>query len=185
WYVLHKTFAGLGDAYRYTGNRTALELEIKYAAWAEGILSKLDDARLQKMLNTEFGGMTESLADLYADTGDKRWLALSHRFDHRAVLEPLSPQPHILPGLACNAQVPKILGVLTRYAYTGDKADGDAARFFWDSVVNHHSFATGGHGKDEYFGPPDKLSDRIDGRTAETCNVYNMIKMTRRLFALQ
>ncbi len=28
------------------------------------------------------------------------------------------------------------------------------------------------------------LSDRIDGRTAETCNVYNMIKMTRKLFAL-
>ena len=69
WYVLHKTFAGLGDAYRYTGNRTALDVEIKFAAWAEGILSKLDDAQLQKMLNTEFGGMTESLAELYADTG--------------------------------------------------------------------------------------------------------------------
>ncbi len=71
-----------------------------------------------------------------------------------------------------------------RYAYTGDKADGEAAHFFWDIVVKHHSFATGGHGKDEYFGPPDVLSDRIDGRTAETCNVYNMIKMTRKLFAL-
>src|SRR5215475_1474057 len=185
WYVLHKTYAGLSDAYRYAGNRTALELEIKYATWAEGILSKLDDAQLQNMLNTEFGGMTESLADLYADTGDKRWLALSHRFDHRAVLEPLAHQQNILPGLHGNTQVPKILGVLARYAYTGDKADGEVARFFWDSVVNHHSFATGGHGKDEYFGPPDKLSDRIDGRTAETCNVYNMIKMTRRLFALQ
>ena len=185
WYVLHKTYAGLSDAYRYTGNRTALDLEIKFAAWAEGILSKLDDAQLQKMLSTEFGGMNESLADLYADTGDKRWLDLSHRFDHRAVMDPLAHQQNILPGLHGNTQVPKILGVLTRYAYTGDKADGDAARFFWESVVNHHSFATGGHGKDEYFGPPDKLSDRIDGRTAETCNVYNMIKMTRRLFALQ
>ncbi len=185
WYVLHKTFAGLRDAYRYTGNRTALEVEIKFAAWAEGILSKLDDAQLQKMLNTEFGGMPEVLADLYADTGDKRWLALSHRFDHRAVLEPLSRGQNILPGLHGNTQVPKILGSLVRYAYTGNKADGDAARFFWETVVQHHSFATGGHGKDEYFGPPDQLSDRIDGRTAETCNVYNMIKMTRKLFALQ
>ncbi len=26
WYTLHKTYAGLRDAYRYTGNRTALEL---------------------------------------------------------------------------------------------------------------------------------------------------------------
>jgi uncharacterized protein len=184
WYVLHQTFAGLRDAYRYTGNRTALEVEIKFASWAEGILFKLDDAQLQKMLNTEFGGMPEVLADLYADTGDKRWLALSHRFDHRPVLDPLSRGQNILPGLHGNTQVPKIQGSLVRYAYTGDKADGDAARFFWDVVVKHHSFATGGHGKDEYFGPPDQLSDRIDGRTAETCNVYNMIKMTRKLFAL-
>lgn len=185
WYVLHKTFAGLRDAYRFTGNKTALEIEIKFAAWAESIMSKLDEAQTQKMLNTEFGGMPEVLADLYADTGDKRWLALSHRFDHRAVLDPLAAGKNILNGLHGNTQVPKIQGSLMRYAYTGNKADGDAARFFWDIVVKHHSFATGGHGKDEYFGPPDQLSDRIDGRTAETCNVYNMIKMTRKLFALQ
>lgn len=185
WYVLHKTFAGLRDAYRFAGNKTALEIEIKFAAWAESIMVKLDDAQTQKMLNTEFGGMPEVLADLYADTGDKRWLQLSHRFDHRVVLDPLAAGKNILNGLHGNTQVPKIQGSLMRYAYTGDKADGDAAKFFWESVVNHHSFATGGHGKDEYFGPPDVLSDRIDGRTAETCNVYNMIKMTRKLFALQ
>lgn len=184
WYVLHKTYAGLRDAYRYAGNRTALELEIKFAAWAESIMAKLDDAQTQKMLNTEFGGMNEVLADLYADTGDKRWLALSHRFDHHAVLDPLARRENILNGLHGNTQVPKIQGSLVRYAYTGDKADGDVAHFFWEIVAKHHSFATGGHGKDEYFGPPDQLSDRIDGRTAETCNVYNMIKMTRKLFAL-
>jgi uncharacterized protein len=184
WYVLHKTYAGLRDAYRYTGNRTALEEEIKFAAWAESILSKLDAGQLQKMLNTEFGGMNEVLADLYADTGDKRWLELSHHFDHREVLDPLSRRQNNLPYLHGNTQVPKLLGSLARYAYTGDKADGDAAQFFWNTVVDHHTFATGGHGKDEYFGPPDKLSDRVDGRTAETCNVYNMLKMTRRLFAL-
>jgi len=60
-----------------------------------------------------------------------------------------------------------------------------AAGFFWDRVVHHHSFATGGHGKDEYFGPPDEHNDRVDGRTAETCNVYNMLKLTRRLFGLR
>jgi len=184
WYTLHKTFAGLRDAYRYAGNKTALDLEIKFSAWSEGILSKLDDAQLQKMLNTEFGGMPEVLADLYHDTGDKRWLDLSHRFDHKVVLDPLASKQNILAGLHGNTQVPKIQGSLIRYAYTGDKRDGDAAHFFWDTVVNHHTFSTGGHGKDEYFGPPDELSDRVDGRTAETCNVYNMIKMTRKLFAL-
>ena len=184
WYTLHKTFAGLRDAYRYTGNRTALEIETKYAAWAEGILLKLDEAQTQKMLNTEFGGMNEVLADLYADTGDKRWLDLSHHFDHHAVLDPLAQRRDILAGLHGNTQVPKLLGYLARYIYTGDKTDGTASEFFWDAVALHHSYATGGHGRDEYFGPPDKLGDRLEGRTDESCNVYNMLKMTRRLFAI-
>ena len=185
WYTLHKTYAGLRDAYRFTGNRTALELEIKFAAWAEMIMSKLTPEQTQQMLNTEFGGMNEVLADLYADTGDKRWLALSHRFDHHAFLDPLKRREDKLAGQHGNTQVPKMLGVLMQYVYTGDKPEGVAAEFFWDAVVNDHSYATGGHGKDEYFGPPDQLAERVDGRTNETCNVYNMLKMTRRLFALK
>src|SRR5205085_1425753 len=79
WYTLHKTFAGLRDAYRHTGNRTALELEARFAEWAGRVLAPLTDAQVAKMLNTEHGGMNEVLADLYVDTGDARWLALSHR----------------------------------------------------------------------------------------------------------
>jgi len=184
WYTLHKTFAGLRDAYRFTGNRTALELEIKFAAWAETILSKLNPEQTQHMLNTEFGGMNEVLADLYADTGDKRWLNLSHRFDHNAFLDPLKRREDKLAGQHGNTQVPKMLGVLMQYIYTGEQSSGTAAEFFWDAVVNDHTYATGGHGKDEYFGPPDQLAERVDGRTDESCNVYNMLKMTRRLFAI-
>lgn len=185
WYVLHKTYAGLRDAYRYTGNRTALEIEIKFAEWARGILSGLTEAQNQQMLNTEFGGMNEVLADLYADTGEERWLDLSCRFEHRSFIEPLKRHQDILEGKHGNTQVPKLIGSADRYAYAGEPGDMIAAGFFWDTVVQHHSFATGGHGKDEYFGKPDMLSDRIDGRTAETCNVYNMLKLTRRLFSLR
>jgi DUF1680 family protein len=63
WYTLHKTYAGLRDAYRHCGNQTALELEIKFAGWAEAILAPMDEAQVQRMLNTEFGGMNE-VADL-------------------------------------------------------------------------------------------------------------------------
>ncbi len=185
WYVLHKTYAGLRDAYRYTGNRTALEIEIKFAEWAEGILSSLTEAQTQRMLNTEFGGMNEVLVDLYADTGDKRWLDLSYRFEHRSFIEPLKRHQDILEGKHGNTQVPKLVGSADRFAYAGEPGDILAAGFFWDRVVHHHSFATGGHGKDEYFGQPDVLSDRVDGRTAETCNVYNMLKLTRRLFSVR
>jgi len=183
WYTLHKTYAGLRDAYRHTGNRTALDVEIKFAAWAERILSRLDGAQLQHMMNTEFGGMNEVMCDLYADTGDARWLALSYKFEHRAFLEPLERHQDDLAGTHANTQIPKILGSAARFLYTDTPADLLAAGFFWDRVVQHHSFSSGGHGKDEYFGPADELSDWIDGRTAETCNVYNMLKLTRRLFS--
>jgi uncharacterized protein len=193
WYVEHKIFAGLRDAYHYTGNPLALEVEIKFAGWVDGIVSKLTEAQDQRMLATEFGGMNEVLADLYADTGDKRWLATSDKFEHHAIVDPLSQDKDILGGKHGNTQVPKLLGELKRYYYTGNETDGKAARFFWNQVVYHHSFATGGHGYDEYFDAPDKLSDEVDGknhrsqdlRTCESCNVYNMLKMTRLMFAIQ
>ncbi len=185
WYTLHKTYAGLRDAYRYAGNRTALNVEIAFAAWAERILAGLDDAQIQHMLNTEFGGMNEILVDLYADTGDERWLELSYKFEHTAFIEPLARHQDNLAGVHGNTQIPKLVGSADRFAATGNATDLMAASFFWDQAVQHHSFASGGHGKDEYFGPPDHLNDRVDGRTAETCNVYNMIKLTRQLFALR
>jgi uncharacterized protein len=185
WYTLHKTYAGLRDAYRFTGNRAALDVELKYAEWAESILLKLDDAQTQKMLNTEFGGMNEVLADLYADTGDKRWLDLSYHFEFRTVMDPLKQHEDDLNGLHGNATIPKAIGSLARFIYTGNLDDGFASAFFWDRVARHHSFATGGDGKDEYFREADRLSNIIDGRTAESCNVYNMLKLTRELFALR
>ncbi|BCM94330.1 hypothetical protein IAD21_06237 [Abditibacteriota bacterium] len=185
WYVLHKTYAGLRDAYRFAGNQDALDLEVKFAAWAESVCSPLTEGQMQKMLNTEFGGMDEVLADLYADTGDVRWLALSRRFKHHAVIDPLEASKDQLGGLHANTQVPKAIGSLARYVYTGDKNEGKAASFFWNTVVKNHSFATGGHGKDEYFGPAGDLSARVDGRTDESCNVYNMLKMTRTLFSIE
>lgn len=185
WYTLHKTFAGLRDAYRYTGNEKALEIELKFAEWAERILAPLSKGQIQRMLNTEFGGMNEVMVDLYVDTGDERWLDLSYKFEHRSFIEPLKRHQDILQGKHGNTQVPKLIGSADRYACTGRVGDILAASFFWDQVVQQHSYATGGHGQDEYFGEPGKLSDRIDGRTAETCNVYNMLKLTRRLFAIR
>jgi uncharacterized protein len=183
WYVLHKTMAGLRDAYRHAGNRAALQVSVKAAAWTDGVLSKLTDAQVQAMLATEHGGMAEVLADLYADTGDARWLALSRRFDHRAVLDPLRQGEDRLSGLHGNTNIPKLVAAAVRYGYAGDEADLSAADFFWQRVVGHHTFATGGHSKDEHLRDPDRYGAIVDGRTAESCNVYNMLKLTRRLFA--
>lgn len=183
WYVEHKIFAGLRDAYRLTGNKTALAVETKFAGWAGSIVNPLNDAQDQRMLATEFGGMNEVLADLYADTGDKRWLALSDKFEHKSFVDTLAQHQDILGGKHENMEIPKIIGDEARYLYTGNETDGSAADFFWDAVVFHHTFATGGAGHDEYFGPADKLNDIVQGRDAESCPVYNMLKLTRTLFA--
>ena len=181
-YTMHKLFAGLRDAYRLCGNQQALTVEIGLAEWMEKTLANLNEEQMQRILAAEHGGLNETFADLYADTGDARWLALSRRFHHKAILDPLAGKEEILPGKHANTQIPKLIGVATRYELAGEASDKAAADFFWDRVVNHHSYVTGGHCDHEHFGPPDKLNDRLSPMTTETCNVYNMLKLTQHVF---
>ncbi len=181
-YTLHKLLAGLVDAHRFCDNDQALEVNTQLADWLGEVLRDLDHTQMQKILACEHGGMNEALADLYADTGNDRYLALSRRFHHEHVLDPLTRREDRLNGLHANTQVPKLIGLARRYELTGDRNDRTAAAFFWERVVNHHSYVTGGHCIDEHFGPPDTLNDRLGVNTTETCNVYNMLKLTRHLF---
>jgi DUF1680 family protein len=183
WYTQHKLFAGLLDAYRYCRNDKALAVARKLGDWVGDVIGKLSDEQMQKMMACEHGGMNESLAELYAITGDEKYLAMSRRFHHKAVLDPLANREDRLAGLHGNTQIPKIIGVARRYEVTGDAVDRTIAEFFWDRVVHHHSYVIGGHGEHEHFGPADKLNDRLSAETCETCNTYNMLKLTRHLFA--
>ena len=181
-YTMHKVLAGLRDAYRQCGNRKALEVSKGLADWFEKTCSGLNEDQMQKVLAAEHGGMNEVFADLYADTGDARYLALARRFHHKAVLDPLALGEDILPGKHANTQIPKLIGLATLYELAGDPSDRAAAQFFWDRVVHHHSYVTGGNCEAEHFGPPDKLNDRLSPLTTETCNVYNMLKLTEHVF---
>jgi DUF1680 family protein len=183
WYTQHKLFAGLLEAYRYCRNEKALLIARKLGNWVGGVVANLNDEQMQKMLACEHGGMNESLVELYAIMGDEKYLALSRRFHHKAVLDPLANRQDCLPGLHANTQIPKITGVARRYEVTGDATDRTIADFFWDRVVHHHSYVTGGDSEHEHFGPADKLNDRLSAETTETCNTYNMLKLTRHLFA--
>ena len=181
-YTQHKIYAGLLDAYRLCDNEQALEVVKGLGDWACDIFGGLDHEQMQKVLACEHGGMNESLADLYGITGDKRYLELSRKFQHEFVLDPLIAQEDRLNGLHANTQVPKLVGLARRYELTGDEKDRAGAAFFWERVVNHHSYCTGGHCLNEHFGEPDKLNDRLGVNTTETCNVYNMLKLSRHLF---
>ncbi len=182
WYTHHKVLAGLLDAYRLTQNRDALKVAEKFADWAFDLTKNLTETQWQKMLGCEYGGMNDCLAELFHLTGQARYLELSRKFYDHAVLQPLAESRDELAGRHSNTQIPKLIGLARLYELTGDKTDRHTAEFFWDRVVNHHSYVIGGNSDHEYLGQPDKLNDSLSTNTCETCNTYNMLKLTRHLF---
>lgn len=182
WYVHHKVLAGLLDAHALTGSKQALEVARKFGDWAIQITSKLDDAQWQRMLGCEYGGMNESLAELYSRTKEAKYLDLARKFYDRRVLDPLAEAKDELAGKHSNTQIPKLVGLARLYEATADARDRRTAEFFWNTVVENHTYAIGGNSNGEYLGPAGKLSDRLSSNTAETCNTYNMLRLTRHLF---
>jgi hypothetical protein len=183
WYTLHKIMAGLFDMYSYCGNTQALNVLKGMAGWTKMRLDKLDDAAVQRMLRVEHGGMAEVLANLYAVTGNPDHLALARRFDHKAVIDPLAAHRDELKGLHVNTQIPKIIGAACEYELTGEKYYYDIATYFWDEVVNHRSYCTGGTSNYEgWQSDPDQLATELSSASHETCCTYNLLKLTRTLF---
>ncbi|HXY41370.1 MAG TPA: beta-L-arabinofuranosidase domain-containing protein [Vicinamibacteria bacterium] len=184
YYTLHKILAGLLDVYEATSDPTALELARDMARWVGARAARLDDARWQAMLETEFGGMQDALTELFSITRDPEHLRLARLFDHRAVFDPLARFEDRLDGLHANTQIPKAIGAALDCALTGEARYCAVARGFWEAVALHRSYVTGGHSEDEHFSPVRALSRHLAESTSETCNTYNMLKLTRRLFLL-
>lgn len=185
WYTVHKIMAGLLDAYIYCNNNTALVVEKKMADWTSKEINHLPDSLIQKMLLCEYGGMNEVLVNTYTLTKEKKYLDLSYKFHDVRILDSLAANLDVLPGKHSNTQIPKVIGCIRRYEVTGQKKDSVIAGFFWNTITQHHSYAPGGNSNYEYLGPPDKLNDYLTDNTMETCNSYNMLKLTRHLFSLQ
>lgn len=127
--------------------------------------------------------MNESLANLYAITGDTNYLGLSKKFYHQAIMEPLARGEDKLNGLHSNMQIPKVIGAARIYELTGDEHYAGIAKFFWKDVALNRSFVIGGHGDREHFFSTNDFARHLSTDDAETCCTYNMLKLTRHLFA--
>jgi DUF1680 family protein len=182
WYTLHKIMAGLLDVYQLCDNKQALDVLVKNADWVKIRIDKLSPEQIQIMLRTEFGGMNDVLTNLYAVTGNPEHLRLAQAFDHRLIFDPLSRGQDNLNGFHANTQIPKMIGAAREYEMTGDPRYRDIASFFWERVAMHRSYVIGGCSDKEHFFPVDKFSEHLGAETAETCNTYNMLKLTRHLF---
>ncbi len=185
WYTLHKIMTGLLDANQLAGNAQALEVLTNMANWVKFRVDNLSEEKMQASLDTEFGGMNEVLANLYGVTGNADYLKMAEAFNQKKIFDPLARGEDKLNGLHANTQIPKMIGAARQFELTGDERDADIAKFFWSEVVLHRSYVIGGHSDSEHFFPTNNFAKHLSAETAETCNTYNMLKLTRHIFEWQ
>ncbi|KAI1859452.1 hypothetical protein JX265_010455 [Neoarthrinium moseri] len=184
WYVIHKTMAGLLDAWRNIGDANAKTVLLSMASWVNTRTGKLSNSQMQNVLNTEFGGMNDVMTQIYLMTGDSTYLTVAKRFDHNAVFAPLSKNQDSLNGLHANTQVPKWIGAAKEYKATSNATYKSIAVNAWTITTNAHSYSIGGNSQAEHFRAPNAISGYLSTDTAEGCNSYNMLKLTRELWAM-
>jgi DUF1680 family protein len=184
YYAIHKTLAGLLDVWRLIGSTQARDVLLALAAWVDRRTGALTTAQMQAMLATEFGGMNDVLADLHQQTGDARWLTAARRFDHAAVFDPLAADQDRLNGLHANTQVPKWIGAVREYKATGTTRYRDIAANAWKICVGAHTYVIGGNSQAEHFRAPNAIAGHLSEDTCESCNTFNMLKLSRELFTL-
>jgi DUF1680 family protein len=183
WYNLHKTYAGLRDAYLYANNADARIMLIALCDWTLELTFHLTEDQMQSMLRSEHGGMNEVLADVAQMTGQQKYMDLAIRFSHQAILRPLEESKDQLTGLHANTQIPKVIGFKRIGDITQRKDWQKAAAFFWQTVHDHRTVAIGGNSVREHFHDDKDYTSMIEEvEGPETCNTYNMLKLTELLF---
>lgn len=186
WYNIHKMYSGLRDAWTYAGNETARDMFLTFCDWAIDITSGLNETQMREMLAMEHGGMNETLADAYKISNDKRYLDAAKRFSHKALLEPLSKRVDNLDNKHANTQVPKAVGFQRIAELSPEKQYADAGSFFWETVTTNRSLAFGGNSRREHFPAVAACDDFVnEAEGPETCNTYNMLKLTENLFRMK
>ena len=181
WYVQHKIMAGLRDAYLYGGNSDAREVFLKLCDWAILVTSRLSDTQMQQMLDTEHGGVNESLLDAYGLTGDSKYLDAAKRFTHKTMLNGMQTlATSFLDNKHANTQVPKYIG-MERIGEADNSATNylTAAGNFWQDVATNRTVCIGGNSMSEHFisaGNGAVYIDNLDG--PESCNTNNMMKLS-------
>ena len=185
WYNLHKMYAGLRDAWLYTGNETARQMFLDFCDWGLTVIGPLDEKQMEAMLDTEFGGMNEVYVDAYEMSGKEEYLQAARRFSHRRLLDSMARGVDNLDNMHANTQVPKAVGYQRVAEATGDSAFAAAAGFFWETVVDNRSLAFGGNSRREHFPTAEGCREYVEEREGpETCNTYNMLKLTEGLFRM-
>lgn len=185
WYNVHKLYAGLRDAWLYAGNEDAKNIFLKFCDWGIKITSNLSEEQMQQMLDTEHGGMNEIFADAYQMTYNEKYMVAAKRFSHRMLLDAMAAGNDNLDNKHANTQVPKAVGFQRIAELSKDEKYCNAASYFWETVTGKRSLAFGGNSRREFFPSVASCTDFVnDVEGPETCNSYNMLKLTENLFRM-
>ncbi len=187
WYIFHKMLAGMLDAHALTGNAQALQVALGMAAWAkaaaERVLAAGGQAQWQASLGIEWGAMNDALFSLAAATGDAQWVDAAYYFNHFAWTAPLVVGVDNLNGNHANTHIPEVVGDARGYEVTGNATKLAIVQNFFGIVTSAHSFPTGGSSDGEMWGAAHLAGDYLNDRTEESCTQYNILKVSRHLFA--
>ena len=182
-YTYHKIIAGLLEMYVHCGNEQALAVAEDMAGWLEHWQESISDEHMQRILQTEFGGLNEGLGNLYALTGKDQYLHLLGRFEKTMFLDPLAEHRDELKGLHANTHIPQVIGAARRYELTGEERYREIAAFFFHTVTSDRIYCTGGTSCDEHWRTrPGDLSTELGQTTEECCCGYNMLKLARHIY---
>ncbi|WP_414829359.1 beta-L-arabinofuranosidase domain-containing protein [Alteromonas sp. H39] len=182
-YNIDKIFHGLRDAYVIGKREKAKVMLSRLGEWMLDITENLSDEQIQAMLYSEHGGLNAAFADMAVILDDPRYLTLARQFTHQRIIEPLTRSKDTLTGLHANTQIPKIIGALKVAGLSDDKAWEEAAVFFWETVSQQRSVSIGGNSVREHFHDKEDFTPMVeDVEGPETCNTYNMLKLSKLLF---
>ncbi len=182
-YNIDKIFHGLRDAYQVGGSEQAKRMLLALGEWMLSVTDSLSDEQIQQMLYSEHGGLNEVFADMALISQDPRYLKLAKQFSHQRILTPLEQKTDQLTGLHANTQIPKVIGFLKVAEVSDNKAWEDAADFFWATVSKERSVTIGGNSVREHFHDKEDFTPMVeDVEGPETCNTYNMMKLSKMLY---
>jgi len=198
WYVLNKILAGLIDAHQHCANPLALEVAVRMADWMTARMDRLPaDARVRAIESMQPGtgqiaAVGESLVDLAAITGNDEYVRCAKLFIRHSLFDPLAEGKDCLDGRFGNTSrdgrhgnetVLETNSLARLYEVTGKSYFRNAAETYWRLVARQRAYVIGGYTDFERFFPVTDFAKHLSRRTCETCNTYNMLRLTQRLFA--
>ena len=182
-YTYHKIMQGLLDQFVHCGNDQALAVAEGMAQWLDHWQESISDEHMQRILQTEFGGLNEGLGNLYALTGKDQYLGLAGRFEKTMFLDPLAQHRDELKGIHANTHIPQVIGAARRYELTGQERYREIASFFFRTITTDRIYCTGGTSNGEFWRTrPGDLSTELGQTTEECCCGYNMLKLARHIY---